>query len=416
MLEIFLILIFIRPFISSLAFPFANFFISLSFFIFLAVWFIRRGAHGGKNPLLRYAILLFLVALFISLIFSQNPTTSWAELYKYVTGLLILILGFSLTRRERNKIILAMTVSGLLVSVLAIYQYFFGFKALSVYVSKNQITNPFILDYISRKRVFFPFVTPNILGGYLAMMIPLALIQRNEAPQAKANGFLERNTERPLSMRSLKGVGFWPRTYKIVFMAPLLLALLLTQSISAFLALFLGMLFYFYLQGRLEKKKIFILSGLLVMAGLVLISRITNQKLHLQPGFSAAMRLNYWRDTIQIIKAFLVAGVGLGNFNLAYSRYAHNSYLQIWAETGLLGIISILWLIVCVYKSTLMNIGKTIQRNQAAGLMAAGAVFLIHNLADFTFFLPEVAIPWWMILGLLLSKDSDELNSRNTNL
>jgi kynurenine formamidase len=37
---------------------------------------------------------------------------------------------------------------------------------------------------------------------------------KNEAPRAKARGFPERNTERPLCIRTLKGTVFWPRTYK----------------------------------------------------------------------------------------------------------------------------------------------------------------------------------------------------------
>ena len=40
---------------------------------------------------------------------------------------------------------------------------------------------------------------------------------KNEAPQAKACGFLERNTERPSSIRSLRLAVLWPRMYKWKF-------------------------------------------------------------------------------------------------------------------------------------------------------------------------------------------------------
>ncbi len=40
--------------------------------------------------------------------------------------------------------------------------------------------------------------------------------KKNEAPRAKARGFSERNTERPRSIRTLKGAVLWPRMYKIV--------------------------------------------------------------------------------------------------------------------------------------------------------------------------------------------------------
>ena len=68
------------------------------------------------------------------------------------------------------------------------------------------------------------------------------------------------------------------------------------------------------------------------------------------------MRLNYWADSLKIIKVYPWTGTGLGNFNLTYARYAHNSYLQIWAEMGILGIIAFLWLIITVLKSGLKNL------------------------------------------------------------
>jgi len=47
-----------------------------------------------------------------------------------------------------------------------------------------------------------------------------ALVVVNEAPpRQRRGGFLERNTERPLFIRTLKGAVFWPRMYKSFFSA-----------------------------------------------------------------------------------------------------------------------------------------------------------------------------------------------------
>jgi putative inorganic carbon (HCO3(-)) transporter len=160
----------------------------------------------------------------------------------------------------------------------------------------------------------------------------------------------------------------------------------------------------------------FLLFDLLVIVVLVLISRSTTQREHILPAFSLIKRLDYWQGTLQIIKSSPLIGVGLGNFDLVQSRYAHNSYLQIWAEMGILGIISILWLIIAVFKSAFMNIKKGTQNNQIVGFISANTVFLAHNFVDFTFFLPEVAMIWWIIVGLIISKYNNELDHRNTNL
>lgn len=367
MFIILLILIFIRPFISSLAFPYLNLSYSVGLLGFLAIWFIIKKISLKKIQPLKYPVLLFCFALIISVAFSLNRTDSLKELYKYVTGILIFFVIAPLTYENRARIIRAMVLAGLVISLLSIYQYFFGFRHIIAYLSKEKIADAFVLDYVTRKRVFFPFVTPNTLAGYLAMIIPLALISKN----------------------------------RIWYIIPLSFALLLTKSLGALLSLFLALSLYFYLKGKFGKRKIIFLLGLLAIIGLVFISRASTQKQHLQPVFSTVMRLGYWKDTLKIIKARPLVGVGLGNFNLAQSRYAHNSYLQIWAEMGILGIISWLWIIFRFFNEGVKKIKFPAGQNYIIpAALSASVSFLIHNLIDFTFFLPEVSLIWWVILGL----------------
>jgi len=70
-----------------------------------------------------------------------------------------------------------------------------------------------------------------------------------------------------------------------------------------------------------------------------------------------------------------------------------------------LGIISILWLVFAVFKSAFKSIKYSTNVNQIVCLVSAATVFLAHNFIDFPFFLPEVAFIWWIILGLILSKE-----------
>ncbi|KPK99035.1 MAG: hypothetical protein AMJ95_01065 [Omnitrophica WOR_2 bacterium SM23_72] len=370
MFVLLLILIFIRPFISSLAFPYFNYLHSFLLLGSLLLWLIRKGGPSKDIASLRYPLILFISAIFVSVFFSQEPLRSIESSVNPLMGLALLAFGLSMVPEEKEKVIFFIVLSGLFVSALAIYQYAFGFKHLLDYVSKHNISDPFILEYIERKRAFLPFVTPNILGGYLAMVLPLT----------------------------------WKRKKDILFIALFALALLLTKSLSALLSIFVGVLVYFYFEEGLGRKKIIFISGFLIMIALVLMARIATQKEHLHPVFSTVMRLNYWRDTLRIIRAFPWTGVGLGNFDLTYSRYAHNSYLQIWAEMGILGLISFLWIIIRIFRAALSHLSIPEERNQTLCLMTAGFVFLAHNFLDFTFFLPEVSTLWWLILGLMISK------------
>jgi len=366
MFRILLSLIFIRPFISSLAFPYLNSIYSTLLLVFLIIWLIFRGTPLNKIKPLKYPLILFYLALIISIIFSIDKLNSFRNLYKYISGLLLFLIAASLEYEDKIKVIHTIVLTALIISLLAIYQYLFGFQHILDYITQQQNLEPFVLDYLSRKRVFFPFVTPNTLAGYLAMIIPLVLAYKD----------------------------------KIWFIILLSFAILLTKSLGALLSIFSALGLYFYLQGKLGKRRISFLVGLLVTISAIFISRSITQKQHLQPIFSTLMRLNYWKETLRIIKATPLTGIGIGNFNLAHSRYAHNSYLQIWAEMGTLGIVSILWLIITVFKSNLKALKDSSYKTQIACLITANIAFLIHNLVDFTFFLPEVSLIWWAILGL----------------
>ncbi len=438
MFTILLILIFIRPFISSLAFPYANLIYSALLGATLLIWIALKGIKIGHIRPVKYALLLFVLSLVISLTFSHDKISSTKELYKYITAVMLIFFGASLTNEEKLKIISAIAIAGLVVSLLALYQYFFGFRHILNYMAKENISNVFALDYITRGRVFFPFVTPNILAGYLIMIIPLALI--NGAPTGLKPGVpwgacLPVGREsRPASIRGFQAAVLWRRDRnKAWFIVPMCIALLLTKSLGAFFSIFLTFCVYFYLKGRLgkkiafgdnskvrfsvvrkvfytflyHKKGLFLLLGILAILAAAFIARSSTQKEHLQPIFSTVMRLNYWKETWGIIKAYPFIGVGLGNFNLVYSRYAHNSYLQFWAEAGILGIIALFWLIYAVFTYGFKKSGVESKKNYfILGLLLANSTFIIHNLMDFSFFLPEVSSIWWVILGCIIAPET----------
>jgi O-antigen ligase len=231
------------------------------------------------------------------------------------------------------------------------------------YIKETKTADSFVLEKIAEQRVFFPFPTPAILGGYLAMILPLAL-----NPQKR--------------------------------ILPLLLlafALLLTKSLGALLSLMLVFTVFFIMQPHSGFKKImaFLAFGT-VLWGMFML-RAESPKQNLLPFFSMTSRLSYWKDTWEIIRANPWTGVGLGNFDLAGSRYAHNSFLQLWAEAGMATVVSFFWLIVIILKNSF----RPSNRKLTTGLAVGVCVFLVHNLMDFSFFLPAVSFIWWIMLGLL---------------
>jgi O-antigen ligase len=310
---------------------------------------------------------LFVIALAISSYFSINKLKSAAELYKYLSGILLILALPNLTDKLKKNYVTGILTCGLIISILALYQYFIGFAHLRSFIDAQNITSSFVLDYLKQRRVFFPFVTPAILAGYLVMIAPLILLYKR----------------------------------KIWLFIPILSTLFLTASVGAFISLFLTALVYILLNNDARKKRGILLLGLILFIPLVFLMRFASGKGHLSPLFSVFMRINYWRDTIAIIKLRPFWGVGLGNFNLIFSRYAHNSFLQFWAEAGLMGLTSLLWLIYVTVTNSFNRVKKVAEDKETLVLIACTAAFLFQNLWDFSFFLPEVSLVWWAILGLL---------------
>ena len=370
MFRLILALIFIRPFISSLAFPQTDSVYTLISMPLLSFWLIYNRFSFKKDlpAELKHPLSLLLLAIVSSLVFSQNISKSIPETCKYFNGLLLFLFTALSTDKERRRVINTLSAAALCVSLLAIYQFLGGFQYTLSYLTGKEINNPVLIEYLSRKRVFFPFISPNTLAGYLAVTIAVVLAFK-----------------------------------KNIFYAVLLtLALVLTKSLAGLGSILSGLSFYFYLRGGTNSKRRILLLGLLTAVFLTLFIRSVDQPRYFQPLFSAIARYEYWQETLKIISKSPLLGVGLGNLTLSKTQYAHNFILQLWAEMGIIGVMSFLWFIFTVYT---LN-AKTLHAKETAGLIAGISVFLLHNLLDFSFSLPEVNYLLWLLSGCLVAISS----------
>lgn len=363
-----LTLIFIRPFIASLAFPLLNSFYFYALLIIFAAWITTKGVAKEKLKSLRIPLLFLLASLLLSFSLSYNKLFSIYELCSYCSGILFILIIPSFNESQREKLILCLLLSGLSISLLAIYQYFFGFAHLARYAAIHNIKNPFALDYLSRHRAFYPFVTPNALAGYLIIILPLSLSSTQY---------------------------YW-------YLVPLSTALILTESLGAIISLFASLAFFFFMRGKKQKGMVRIIAGMAIVTIAMILARSLTHGVHTHPLFSTLMRLHYWKDTLSIIEKSPFFGAGMGNFNLSYSRFSHNSYLQFWAETGLVGLASFIWLVAVILKRGLSRAKEVASKSMLLTLLSAAIAFLIHNCVDFTFFLSETSLAWWVILALLV--------------
>ncbi|MBI3912354.1 MAG: O-antigen ligase family protein [Armatimonadetes bacterium] len=128
----------------------------------------------------------------------------------------------------------------------------------------------------------------------------------------------------------------------------------------------------------------------------------------METGESNRFRALTWQGTLDMIRARPVLGFGAGTFEVAYPRYAkagftrraHQSYLEYAAEMGV-GALGF-WLAALVAAAWALLRGRGTDPWWTPGLAAALAASAAHNLVDWSWSVAGVALPYWVLLGLVL--------------
>jgi O-antigen ligase len=108
-------------------------------------------------------------------------------------------------------------------------------------------------------------------------------------------------------------------------------------------------------------------------------------------------RKDFWLAALRIFKDHPITGVGFDAFGVAYSRYdtsagqlrveqAHNDYLQILADGGLIAFACVVGFIYLLVKKSLSKIksaGRDFPRGAAIGAFAGCVAVLVHSAFDF---------------------------------
>ncbi len=213
------------------------------------------------------------------------------------------------------------------------------------------------------------------------------------------------------------GAAVWDRRYRltgavaIVFTAG---GVVLSGSRAAVLALAVvgGVAFIApLLRRRRVVASALVLVLLAAVVGGVAVRRQTASTENMQAvEFRVEMLIAGWR----MVAAHPVFGVGPDGFHGASATYmdpdirrrfyqnenAHNNFVQIFAETGIIGGVLFLLVVGYVVRQTLV-LGKTDRRLSVFG--AATVVFLITALLGHPLLIPTVAAGFWLCVGIASS-------------
>lgn len=354
--------------------------LELMFGVITVFWIIELTKEKNNFSFCRPWLIpfgLLLVAGVIGVTISPNTLTALGIFKAYLVEpiLFFFILYTTLKKSEDvEKALMFLGLGGLAASIFAIFQHLTG----------QAIPTPW--DIEGRVTGFFPY--PNALGLYLGPIIILGFFAFWHS--LKTEQYLR--------------VGFWFLTVCLS-----VVAIIFSQTEAAWIAIPSALLII----GLFHQKTRWRIVFLIAVATIIILSSSTiKQKIFLQ-DYSGNVRLKQWEESWNMLKNNWLFGAGLSGYPTALEpyhthkeieifQYPHNIILNIWAELGLLGLFTAIWL--KIVSLLIFYQGQKKHGSFNWLVFAAGATLIemaIHGLVDVPFLKNDLAMLTAIILVFL---------------
>jgi putative inorganic carbon (HCO3(-)) transporter len=142
-------------------------------------------------------------------------------------------------------------------------------------------------------------------------------------------------------------------------------------------------------------------------------SRIAHEFNLSDPNNTFVSRVNLWEATLRMLRDHPIFGGGLFGFARSIQPYRggvyeenliypHNIALNMWTETGLLGLAAFFWLLVQTFRVswTGWTSGPPAWRAIQLGIVLAMVAIIVHGLVDVPYFKNDLALEFWTLLGI----------------
>lgn len=234
----------------------------------------------------------------------------------------------------------------------------------------------------------------NAFGAYLVVVLSLvcALLLSDKNSRTKNNGLLI------LAVLS---------TMAIVF----------TFSRGSWLAMFISFMFMVTFSGRLPRR----LTPVLILIILLFSFPQFYERLLLTFKYGGDNdRFIFWQAAWKMIKEHPFFGIGAGTFMANFLKflpdknisYAHNCYLQIWAETGIFALCSFMGFVISFVYSGIRRF--VVSRDFVLlGLLSGAVGFLVHSFFETNLYSLRLAVLFWVWIGLIIARMNNINNGQS---
>ena len=337
--------------------------IAVAFLILIlaVVWFFPKllKQQSLKKSGLEFPVILLFTAAAASVFLAPDFPSSLRGvlvLGAQITFFYMLLDLLDSPSRLRWALIFILSLT-LVVSVFGIVTFFdllirpHSFKDISL-----QETNIGLYYLLHHPRAVSFFSWPNILAGYLLLFLPLGIII-------------------PFYFNKI-----WQKFTALAGLFIVAVCFLYTLSFLAWLSFLLSTLVFFMFFGdkigieklAKEKKRMLLYCFICFFIFFLLVILRKNFLMSLSP------RLFYYKAAFTLISKNYIWGYGWNSFGILcrtlagktgdLSAYIHNSYLQIYLETGVLGFLGIVLLVIGVFSQVRTYVSKNLQQKREMDL------------------------------------------------
>ncbi len=338
---------------------------------------LREKILENYNYTLIFAISLFLLAATISIFTSNNLASALGEWKAFYIEPILLFLVLITTLEDKKKykhIIFALTLSGIITSILAIYQHFTGWLVPWDFWQNGETY---------RVTAWYGF--PNGVGLFLSPLVLLNLLLINKKDR---------------------------RTWitPIIFIPLGILATIFAKSTGGLIGIIggFGLLLLLYKKTRLWTIGLGTIA-IITLFTCPLLSGIKDEVL-LQDR-SGQIRISMWGEATEFLNDNPITGAGLRSYQEKIKPYhttmngegieifhhPHNIFLTMWANLGILGLIGFVWILTWYFRGGLTNLNP-----QTKILLAVMAVIIITGLVDSPYIKNDLSILFWLLPALLI--------------
>ncbi len=301
----------------------------------------------------------------------------------------------------------------IIVALITIFGFVFAFFAiLQAVLSPTKIYGIYEVPYATP---FGSFVNRHNFAAYMEMTLCL-----------------------PLGLMFVGAVGKDRRLLYVTAIALMGVALLLSGSRGGFISLLAAVFFLVILTSKTKNYNQFMLKiGLAVLliativGGSILIggeSSLTRFADATTSQDYSTSRVHIWSVTLKVIVNYLPFGAGLGAFGVAYTPYdslnglerveqAHNDYLEVLANAGIVGLIIGAFFIYQLFRTGLENAktSNTFRRGVCLGALAGCFAIFVHSLFDFVLHTTAVSMLFLTLVSLVVVSGSNFLDDIREN-